>query len=448
MYAMKQKDRDISRWDFISLDCNSSAGLQSYFEDSWNLNEWLFSAMLSPDGFFLRPDSLRHPLVFYLGHTAAFYVNKFRLAGLIEKGINEKYEVLFAQGIDPDSPDALEKETINWPTLEEVTNYRSEVYNLVTKVIHSLDLSSQVTPDHSVWALHMGMEHDRIHFETSSVLIRQLPLRYLKQPSGWRYASDTKEPVRSEFIEIQSDKVKIGKTNLNLFGWDNEYGEIFTHVNAFYANRGLTSNKEFLDFVKDGGYQRVLLWSKAGNLWRTSSQAKHPKFWIPTENSFGYRAMFDILPFPDNWPVEVNYFEAEAYCRWKGEGARLMTEPEYRLFASEEVSRVNSVLSFNNNLKNGSPTSVNHPDFMDERGIYDVYGNVWQWISTPFYPLPGFQAHPYYLDFSTPYFNEDHFMMLGGSWATTGASALRNYRLWFRKKFFQHAGFRVVKSAL
>lgn len=34
----------------------------------------------------------------------------------------------------------------------------------------------------------MGMEHERIHLETSSVLIRQLPVEMVEQPRGWAYA--------------------------------------------------------------------------------------------------------------------------------------------------------------------------------------------------------------------------------------------------------------------
>lgn len=37
------------------------------------------------------------------------------------------------------------------------------------------------------WGLLMGMEHERIHLETSSVLIRQLPVDLVTKPEGWVY---------------------------------------------------------------------------------------------------------------------------------------------------------------------------------------------------------------------------------------------------------------------
>jgi hypothetical protein len=34
----------------------------------------------------------------------------------------------------------------------------------------------------------MGLEHERIHLETSSVLIRQLPIDMVQKPNEWKYA--------------------------------------------------------------------------------------------------------------------------------------------------------------------------------------------------------------------------------------------------------------------
>ena len=79
-------------------------------------------------------------------------------------------------------------------------------------------------------------------------------------------------------------------------------------------------------------------------------------------------------------------------------------------------------------------------------GIRDPYGNVWQWLANDFRPLPGFKTHKLYDDFSAPYFDDQHAMMLGGAWASTGTGASKFYRLWFRRNFYQHAGFRPVRS--
>lgn len=39
--------------------------------------------------------------------------------------------------------------------------------------------------------------------------------------------------------------------------------------------------------------------------------------------------MYDVVSMPSNWPVEVNYHEAKAYCAWKGGYYRLLSEAEH-----------------------------------------------------------------------------------------------------------------------
>src|SRR5579862_7329326 len=55
--------------------------LLDYFDNAWTLTEVLFSALRNDEAFYRQPPHrLRHPLIFYYGHAAALYVNKFRLA--------------------------------------------------------------------------------------------------------------------------------------------------------------------------------------------------------------------------------------------------------------------------------------------------------------------------------------------------------------------------------
>ena len=76
----------------------------------------------------------------------------------------------------------------------------------------------------------MGFEHDRIHLETSSVLIRQYPIEYVEKPDGWKYGpfaneSGSKATLNNPMIRVESKKVRLGKPyEYPSYGWDNEYG--------------------------------------------------------------------------------------------------------------------------------------------------------------------------------------------------------------------------------
>ena len=89
----------------VSLAIPIKSEVLNYFNDTWNLYEELFSAIQKDESYYMSPDPLRNPLIFYYGHTAAFYINKLVLSGLIHEGVNEHYEYVFAKGVDPDLPE-------------------------------------------------------------------------------------------------------------------------------------------------------------------------------------------------------------------------------------------------------------------------------------------------------------------------------------------------------
>ena len=59
---------------------------------------------------------------------------------------------------------------------------------------------------------------------------------------------------------------------------------------------------------------------------------------FPSTHFSRYRAMYDLITMPWDWPVEVNYHEAKAFCHWKGEEYRLPTEAEYTRMRCDPVS--------------------------------------------------------------------------------------------------------------
>jgi putative 4-mercaptohistidine N1-methyltranferase len=152
---------------------------------------------------------------------------------------------------------------------------------------------------------------------------------------------------------------------------------------------------------------------------------------------------------PWDWPVEVNYHEAEAFCRWKaqqsGAPIRLPSEDEwYRLYDLAGVSEPQEGQVVNANLHLDHFASSCPVNRFAQGDLYDVSGNVWQWTQTPIYPFEGFAVHPYYDDFTAPTFDDQHNLIKGGSWIACGNESLRSARYAFRRHFFQHAGFRYV----
>jgi 5-histidylcysteine sulfoxide synthase/putative 4-mercaptohistidine N1-methyltranferase len=428
------------------------AEIRDYFQNTYTLEEKLYDTLSSDDAFYLRAEPLRHPLIFYLGHTASFYINKLIIAKLIDTRINPRFESMFAVGVDEMSWDDLDAAHYDWPTVSEVKAYRDKVRDRVDTVIRTLPLEMPIVWDNPFWAVMMGIEHARIHLETSSVIIRRLPIDKVRPLPLWDICPETGEAPANRLLPVPGGPVVLGKTrNHPLYGWDNEFGHHSADVWDFSAAQYLVSNREYLGFVEDRGYAQQDLWTEEGWNWVGFSKARHPLFWIEDDGGYRFRTMAREIDMPWDWPVEVNYLEAKAFCNWMGKktGApvRLPTEDEwYRLRDLHDIPDPPDWEKAPGNINLEHWASSCPVDRFRFGEFYDIIGNVWQWTETPIAGFEGFAVHPYYDDFSTPTFDTRHNLIKGGSWISTGNEATREARYAFRRHFFQHAGFRYVVS--
>ncbi len=439
--------------DLAAGDVESKrAEIKQYFVNTWALYERLFETLVSDEVYYERPQPLRHPLIFYFGHTATFFINKLMLAKLIDQRINPEFESLFAIGVDEMSWDDLDTAHYDWPPVDAVRDYRRRVKEAVCGLIDRVDFALPIGWESPLWPVMMGIEHERIHLETSSVLIRQLPLEKVKPHPLFPACTQAGSSPENELLPVDGGTVGLGKgRDHRLYGWDNEYGRAEIEVPPFEASRFLVSNQEYLGFIQAGGYSADRWWDEEGLAWRNYHRAEMPEFWRGEPGEYRLRLMTEEIPLPMNWPAEVCCLEAQAFCRWKSEQAgrsvRLPDEAEYRrLMQVSGVDREHheSAAAANWNLEHGASSVP--VDTFAHGAFYDVVGNVWQWNATPIYPFDGFEVHPLYDDFTVPTYDNRHNLIKGGSWISTGNEIALHSRYAFRRHFYQHAGFRYVVS--
>ncbi|CAK9886839.1 MAG: Hercynine oxygenase [Candidatus Erwinia impunctatus] len=431
--------------------------LLDYFSQTWSLYESLFDCLADEQAYYTKANPLRHPLIFYFGHTASFYINKLMAAGILKQRVNDDIEAMMAIGVDEMSWDDLNRGHYSWPALSTLREYRHQVFQVVRNVILEMPLTLPVTWESPAWVILMGIEHERIHLETSSVLIRELPLAWVHSRPEWPVCPQARhqrsQVPENSLLVVHGGEVRQGK-NDDTYGWDNEYGSKITDIDTFQASKMLVSNAEFFQFVADGGYQHDGWWDDEGLGWRNYRQATAPVFWVgspATPERLKLRLMTEVVDMPWDWPVEVNQLEAAAFCRWKAEktglSVQLPSEGEWLLLREQLASDQPDWITPPGNINLAWWASCCPVDLFATGDFFDLVGNVWQWTSTPISGLEGFKVHPLYDDFSTPTFDGKHTLIKGGSWISTGNEALKSSRYAFRRHFFQHAGFRYVASS-
>jgi ergothioneine biosynthesis protein EgtB len=380
--------------------------------------------LVKPEALYDRPLPERHRLIFYVGHLEAFDRNL--LSGPLGLESSEpEFDRLFAFGIDPVGGGLPTDTPGDWPSIDQVLAYRS-------RVREKLDAANLRRADCQL--LHVALEHRLMHAETLAYMLHQLPLERKLRVDVAR--SVEAPEVVADTIEIPEEEVTLGLArDAGAFGWDNEFDSHAVHVPAFTIDRYKVTNGQFARFVAEGGYDHRAFWTDEDWEWKSRANIGSPVFWLKRNGAWWYRTMFDEIPLPLAWPAYVSHAEARAYARWAGKA--LPTEAQWQRSA-QGVAPVSRPLSWD-------PLPVNSTGNRSAYGVEGLFGNGWEWTSTPFAPFDGFEPFSFYRGYSADFFDGKHFVMKGGSPLTADCLLRPSFRNWFQPHYqYVYAGFRCV----
>jgi len=426
--------------------------MRERIEDARGKSDALFD-IIRTESIFERPIPERHRIIFYIGHLEAFDWNLLHETVFGLKSFHPEFDRLFAFGIDPVGGGLPKDQPSDWPSLTKVREYVGSIRSALDDKLKG-DVGGASRDGFSLdTLLNVAVEHRLMHLETLAYMLHQLPFESKKsQPSAPLQDSS---PVNDSAVEIPAGSAKLGLSrDSDIFGWDNEFESSTVHVPSFAIDRYMVTNQQFLRFMDAGGYEKRELWTEGDWNWKSSQRISHPVFWKKDRSGWKYRAMFEEIPLPPDWPVYVSHAEASAYARWAGKA--LPTEAQWHRAAFGTMDRAERLYPWGDEAPNASlgnfdfnrwdPAPVNaYPQGRSAFGVEGMLGNGWEWTSTIFGPFPGFEPFPFYRGYSADFFDGKHFVMKGGSPRTAACMLRPTFRNWFQSHYqFVYAGFRCV----
>jgi len=330
------------------------------------------------------------------------------------------------------------------PTRKQTLAYMQEVLDRITdRYQREKEIDGQAEYFLSLALFHEGM-HDEAFGYTRQTLSYPKPNFHVNEIPENHDARPDKDLGDAK---IPGGRFLIGSLPDRAFVFDNEMDAHEVEVEPFAISRTAVTNAEFAAFVDNDGYDREEFWTEEGWRWRESVNAKHPVYWKRNGDEW-LRHEFDRLVSLESFlPVlHVNWFEADAYCRWTKR--RLPTEVEWEMAASGEPnSHGNGIgerkrrFPWGNEAPRPNRANLDWPSrgCIDVRalpesdsafGCRQMIGNVWEWTVSDFNPYPGFKPGPY-KEYSAPWFG-DHKILRGGCWATRSRMIHNAYRNFYK----------------
>jgi iron(II)-dependent oxidoreductase len=299
-------------------------------------------------------------------------------------------------------------------------------------------------PERALYFYELAIRHEDMHVEALTYMRETLAY---PQPQGLGNHAFTPAGGLRDDAEVPGGTWRLGATRREGFVFDNEKWAHEVELSTFRIARAPVTNREFAAFVEAGGYRVREYWSDAGWAWRDRLRAERPTYWQPKSDGAWTWRRYDRTEAvaPDAPVVFINWYEAEAWCRWARR--RLPTEAEWEAAALGEPSADGKSLSgvkrpwpWGDTVPTGEHANLGFafdapldvaacPQGDSAFGCRQMVGNVWEWTASDFTPFPGFAADPYE-DYSRPWFGSRK-VLRGGCWATSDRIGRPTYRNFF-----------------
>ena len=329
------------------------------------------------------------------------------------------------------------------PSLEEVHSYRAWVDDAMLRHLEDED-----GDESSAALIELGLNHEQQHQELILTDLKHalwsmpLPPEHVSRPR----AVGSAPPL--EWIGFEGGIHQVGHAGEG-FAFDNEGPRHEVLLQPFRLASRPVTNGEYLEFMRDDGYGKPELWLSDGWDAVCAQTWNSPLYWERGKDDgtwleFTFSGMQEVDP---SAPVcHVSFYEADAFARWSN--ARLPREEEWEIAAVQSSLKSGSAKSASSRSANGAFLEDGgfHPQPARGPSMQQLFGDVWEWTSSPYIAYPGFAPAKGVVGEYNGKFMCNQFVLRGGSCATPGSHIRATYRNFFPPHArWQFMGIRLAK---
>ena len=372
------------------------------------------------------------PAKWHLAHTSWFF-EEFMLAPAYGDGVrfHPKFSFLFNSYYDAVGERHARpmRGLLTRPALEEVLAYRAHVDAKMTELIN--------THPEACDLLALGLSHEQQHQELLLTdilhLFAQNPLQPALKPDVNLQTANL-EAAPMKWDRFEGGVVQIGHEG-DAFAFDCETPRHEAIVRPFELASRTVTNREWLAFIQDGGYETPKYWLSDGFSAAQSEGWRAPLYWYQDGDSWHTMTLSGARRINLEAPVtHISFYEADAYATWAG--ARLPTEQEWE-FAAQKAKLDGTFAG----------SGYYQPQVQSEVDQRYYFGDVWEWTASPFTPYPGFKIADGAVGEYNGKFMSGQMVLRGGSCATPDQHIRTTYRNFFHPdKRWQFSGLRLARD--
>jgi iron(II)-dependent oxidoreductase len=413
---------------------------------------WLLLASVSDETLTAQHDPIMSPLVWDYGHIGNYeelwLLERAFGSGLSDRELYDMYDA----SLHPRE----ERPSLNLLGRRDADLYLDAVRKAVLAELEKADFENGDPLLRDGFVYNMILQHEAQHNET------MLQTLQLMRGRGYRPENLVELPTggsaTEEMVHIPGGPFIMGTDDRSV-ALDNERGVHEVDLPGFYMDVTPVTNRAYLEFIEDGGYEKGEFWDPEGWEWIEEEEISAPKHWYQKEPHDWWTERFGFdEPLRMGVPVvHVSWYEADAYARWAGK--RLPTEAEWEKAASwdpiTETKRLypwgdeppTQELANLDQMAFGTADVGAYSEGMSAYGCHQMIGDVWEWTATEFTGYPGFESFPY-REYSEVFFDDGYRVLRGGSWATRPVAIRNTFRNWdfpIRRQLF--CGFRCARDA-